>query len=218
MYFLLIETSHSLGSISLFSEEKYLQELFLEGKFMHAEQLAVGVQKILQSFHLSAKDISGVGISDGPGSYTGLRIGASWAKGFCLPYSTPLISCSETKALKVATQSTESVLCLIDARRMEAFGEWFDGKTTGSSGTQAWIFEENLVKEWMAQNPVLAGDAVEKLKVHFPYSWKDSGIRFSHSKHLFPEFFQKWKSQNFENLFTYEPNYVKPVYLLPSKN
>ena len=216
MFFLLVETSHSKGSISLFENSVCLEETFLEGDFKHAEQLAVGIQALLDRHELDVKKISAVGISDGPGSYTGLRIGASWAKGFCLPTSTPLIACSETKALMVATQEYQNVLCIIDARRMEVFGEWMD-EHGNSNGTQAWILDEALVSEWQQKNPILAGDGVDKLMEHFPFPWKDSLIRFADSRHLFPEFIQKWELKQHENIFSYEPNYVKPVFLVPSK-
>ncbi|MEY4853111.1 MAG: tRNA ((37)-N6)-threonylcarbamoyltransferase complex dimerization subunit type 1 TsaB [Bacteroidota bacterium] len=216
MFFLLIETSHSKGSISLFEDSVCLEETFLEGDFKHAELLAVGVQGLLNRHELDAEKISAVGISDGPGSYTGLRIGASWAKGFCLPTSTPLIACSETKALMAATRNHQNVLCIIDARRMEVFGEWMD-ENGNSNGTQAWILDETLVTEWQKKNPNLAGDGVDKLIENFPFSWRDSFIRFADSRHLFHEFIQKWESKQFENIFSYEPNYVKPVFLVPSK-
>lgn len=216
MHFLLIETSHSKGSISLFEDSVCLEEVFLDGDFKHAEQLAVSVQELLDRHALNPQKIAAVGISDGPGSYTGLRIGASWAKGFCLPYATPLIACSETKALRAATQQQETVLSIIDARRLEVFGEFIE-QDGSSSGTQAWILNDDLVNQWKQRNPLLAGDGVEKLKEHFHFSWRDSLIRFADSRHLFPEFLEKWNSKQFENIFSYEPNYVKPVFLVPSK-
>jgi len=216
MYFLLIETSHSQGSICLYNLEEMVEQCFLDGAFKHAEQLAVKVDELLKKHGLNSRNISAIGVSDGPGSYTGLRIGVSWAKGFCLPNNIPLIACSVTKALKIATQQQTQVLSIIDARRMEVFGEYFKNDES-SEGCQAWIIDDSLVTTWKEENPLLVGDAVDKLKEHYPWSWKDSGIRFSNANHLFPEFIQKWKSNQFENIFHYEPNYVKPVHLVPSK-
>lgn len=217
--FLLIETSHTQGSIALFSSNQLIEESFLPGAFQHAEWLGSSVELLLKKNNLVLSQLTAIGIAQGPGSYTGLRIGVSWVKGVCMALDIPFIGCSVTQALSVAAQENYPkepiIFSLIDARRMEIYGEFFYDKI--SQGIQSIIIDETCVKDWEKINPLMAGDGFEKLSLNFNFPWKDSGVRYSTAKHLFPEFIQQWNTHQFENIYTFEPEYVKPVHLVPSK-
>jgi tRNA threonylcarbamoyladenosine biosynthesis protein TsaB len=217
--FLLIETSHAVGSIALYEQDQLIDESFSTGTFQHAEWLGGAIESILERTKIQPNQITSIGISEGPGSYTGLRIGVSWVKGFCMALDIPFVGCSVTQALSVAAQENNPnepiIFSIIDARRMEIYGEFFHNKIP--QGIQSIIIDESFVEHWKKLNPLMAGDGFEKLSLNFDFPWKDSGVRFSSARHLFPEFFRRWEAREFENIYSFEPEYVKPVHLVPSK-
>ena len=99
-YILSIETATKSCSIALAKDEQLI-DCFEEvsEKYSHSEQLTVFIQDILAKHHLSTKDLEAIAISSGPGSYTGLRMGVSTAKGLCYALDIPLISISTLEAM-----------------------------------------------------------------------------------------------------------------------
>ena len=129
-FFLAIETTTKNCSVAIFDNEKLiaLKEQFSDD-YSHAEQLTLFITEVMQEAHLTLNNINAIVLSKGPGSYTGLRIGTSTAKGLCYSLSIPLISISTLKAMAFGMASAESfeLFCpMIDARRMEVFSAVYD--------------------------------------------------------------------------------------------
>ena len=124
-YILCIETSTKVCSVAI-AENGVVRALAEdnEDEYTHAEKLNVLIEKVLQEAGLKFNEINAVAISEGPGSYTGLRIGVSAAKGFAVALNIPLIAINTLKAMCVgiADGKSDSLLIpMIDARRMEVF-------------------------------------------------------------------------------------------------
>ena len=122
---LAIETSTKNCSVALFDNGILLQlKENNSEKYLHAEKLTVFIEDIIKKAKISFKEIKGVILSKGPGSYTGLRIGTSTAKGLCYSLDIPLISVSTLRAMAfgMSSKNNYKFLCpMIDARRMEVF-------------------------------------------------------------------------------------------------
>ena len=122
---LLIESSNEICSVALSQEKSIIQEKYINKPNSHSVYLAPFVNEVLNNATMSINELDGVVISDGPGSYTGLRIGSSLAKGICLGAGIPLMAISTLKGLaKKALNdypSVDQAIALVDARRSDAY-------------------------------------------------------------------------------------------------
>jgi tRNA threonylcarbamoyladenosine biosynthesis protein TsaB len=113
-------------------------------KFSHAEKLHVFIEEVLSEAKVDKKKLNAVAVSKGPGSYTGLRIGVSAAKGLCFALDIPLIS---TPTLEVLAQqvntSNSHIIPLLDARRMEVYSAVFNSDKKQVRETKAEILKED---------------------------------------------------------------------------
>jgi tRNA threonylcarbamoyladenosine biosynthesis protein TsaB len=204
-----IETSTRNCSVVLWDNRgRFYSREKSETQFVHAEQLHNMIQEVITEANANWRDLEAVVIGRGPGSYTGLRIGVSCAKGICFSLQIPLCSISSLTLMVQSApevRSSKNVLAVMDARRMEVFGGWFDNGRLIST-PQAMIFEDH---ETMDSEPVewVIGENASKLKDVF-----DDQVRFldvlpsANVMRLLDsdEFFQ------LEDLAYFEPEYVKP--------
>ena len=127
-YILNIETATKNCSVSLARNGVTIlcKEIAEEG-YSHAEKLHVFIEEIIKESQLNIKDLHAVAVSKGPGSYTGLRIGVSTAKGLCYALGIPLISVDTLAVLAAAVKQNDGLIVpMIDARRMEVYSAVFD--------------------------------------------------------------------------------------------
>ena len=123
MLLLGIETSTPICSVALSDSEHILAEYTLELGIHHSERLLPMVQRILDDAAVSLPDLSGIAIASGPGSFTGLRIGMSTAKGLCMALDIPLLAVPTLQALAFSVLSNGMTVCaMLDARREEVYG------------------------------------------------------------------------------------------------
>ena len=154
-----IETATKVCSVALHREGELLgfQELFLEKS--HSTHLAVMIEQLLSNCQVTAKDLTAVAISKGPGSYTGLRIGVATAKGLCYALDIPLISVNTlegmTHQLKLTPLNVEYYCPMIDARRMEVYCLIFNREFEVVSETKAVVVDEDSFSEWLQKGRVL---------------------------------------------------------------
>ncbi len=136
-FILCIETSTNICSVALTSNGSVISFLEETTPNSHASVLTVLIDKLLKMSNFNIENINAVAVSSGPGSYTGLRIGVSVAKGICFALNKPLISLASLQVLTAATiasaqygaNSFEGLLCpMIDARRMEVYSALYDPK------------------------------------------------------------------------------------------
>lgn len=169
---ILIETSTSLCSTALVEDGKVVCERISDEPRTHASKTALFVSEMLSEKGLKVSDCDAVAVSKGPGSYTGLRVGVSTAKGLCFGAGIPMISVGTLDTLvwqaldgNMLPEGCRYIIPMIDARRMEVYTGIFtpDGKQI--SPTVAQIIDADSFKDQLAEGPVLfIGDGADKCK------------------------------------------------------
>lgn len=165
-----IETATDICSVCLCEDGKILSLQEGEKGFNHASTLTILIQKCLDDAKITLNDLDAVAVSQGPGSYTGLRIGVSVAKGICYALDKPLIAVDTLMALAwaCAQENNESThyCAMIDARRMEVYCAVYNEKTLEEQPVSALIIDENSFQESFSKNEkiIFCGNGAEKCK------------------------------------------------------
>ena len=211
-YILNIETATKNCSVAVAREGELvaLRELS-EESYGHAEKLHVFIEDVLLQANISVTDLSAVAISKGPGSYTGLRIGVSTAKGLCFATDIPLIAVDTLEVLASALTIDQGVLVpMIDARRMEVYSAVFDPSMTMIRDVKAEILTEDSYREIGGTIHVL-GDSTEKAKTVLkdPRFVFHDEVRYPSSREMCRLSWQKYQDCAVENLAYFEPFYLK---------
>lgn len=135
-----------------------------EQRFSHAEKLQGYISQVLDRANISTKDLDAIAVSKGPGSYTGLRIGVSAAKGLCYALDIPLLATSTLHSL--AMQVSQSVVVpMLDARRMEVYSAVFSSQMVQIRDIKAQIITQDSFNTYLDKGKVtFIGDGVEKFK------------------------------------------------------
>ena len=214
VYILNIETSTKACSVALHKNgELIVCKEDVTTNFSHSEKLLKFISKLFSDAKLSLSDLDAIAVSMGPGSYTGLRIGVSTAKGLCYGLDIPLISISTLKAMSfgMALEIKADLYCpMIDARRMEVYSAFFDINNTEVRKIQADIIDENSYKKELEKKVVFFGDGSEKLieKIKDKNAIFVSDIHPS-AKNMGLLSYQKFTKSLFEDLAYFEPFYLK---------
>ena len=119
-----IETSTEVCSVAIHNQELLIAEKESVEAYSHAERLAPLIEEILKDNNISRKELTAIAVSAGPGSYTGLRIGISTAKGLCYALDIPLITIGTLESMleSIKDNNVSNLLCpMLDARRMEVY-------------------------------------------------------------------------------------------------
>jgi len=153
---LLIESSTQACSVAVSADGKLLWNKENNELSTHSAVLGIYIAEatlFVQANHLR---FDAVAVSEGPGSYTGLRIGISFAKGLCFGWNIPLIALPTLKVMASRLAPSTSYLCpMIDARRMEAYAALYDGNLNEIEPVQAMIINENSFQDRLAQKEIL---------------------------------------------------------------
>lgn len=183
-----------------------------DDNYSHSEKLHQFVQWALEGAEIGFGQLDAVCVSKGPGSYTGLRIGVSAAKGFCFGLNIPLLSLN---SLEILAQSQKGkgfdlIIPMIDARRMEVYTALFDGDGNQISQIEAKILDELSFQEFAEKKVVLVGDGVEKSQeiLNFPHGEFLSGVHPS-AKNMLHLAEKKFDEKEFEDVAYFEPFYLK---------
>ncbi len=208
-----IETATKNCSVSLGTDGQLLDVLEYAGEnYSHAEKLHVFIKQILDKNRLKTKDLNAIAVSMGPGSYTGLRIGVSTAKGLAYSLNIPLIAVStlEVLARKINMESGY-IIPVIDARRMEVYSAVYDTQYHLVRKVQAELLEDNPFNVYLNEKPVLfVGDAVPKMQDFLSHpNAVFSNERYPSAKEMIQPAFHKFLKQDFENTAYFEPFYLK---------
>lgn len=210
---LLIETSSKNCSVALSIKGTVVH--FVESaseEYIHAEKLHSFIQELLQKEQIALKELDAVCVSKGPGSYTGLRIGVSAAKGFCYALNIPLIALETTQILSSHARSIHPTaiqfLPMIDARRMEVYCALYDINLTIKEAVSAQIVTAEFFQKSNIENTILVGDGVEKSKGFIPF--KENMLPCLPSAKMMGELAQRaYDEKRFEDLAYFEPYYLK---------
>lgn len=219
-YILNIETATKNCSVSLAANGKTIAiREVAEAGYSHAEKLHVFIEEVLADASILPADLSAVAVSQGPGSYTGLRIGVSSAKGLCYALQIPLISTDTLKAMAMKASISDGVVVpMIDARRMEVYSAIFNADGTLQRGILAEILTEDSFAD-VNQQIYIVGDCAEKCKTvltnpkfHFIES-----IVYPSAEEMSAISYQKLVDSDFENVAYFEPFYLKDFLITTSK-
>ncbi len=169
-----IETATKTCSVAITANGQVLALKESIGNNEHSSLLTHFIQQVLASANMQAKDIDAIAVSIGPGSYTGLRIGLSAAKGLCYALDKPLITISTLKAIahRALTLNTSSemtkadalIIPTIDARRMEVFTAFFTANLEEINPVQAMLLHQDSFADLSGKRIFLVGDGAEKCK------------------------------------------------------
>ncbi len=186
------------------------KEIAEEG-YSHAERLHVFIEEIMQEAGISFKDLTAIAVSQGPGSYTGLRIGVSAAKGLCYALDIPLIAIDTLQVLAMQANITNGLIIpMIDARRMEVYSAIFSPSFSKVREVQAEIITENSFED-LQETLYFVGDCTEKCKTVLTndnYIFLDD-IKYPSAKDMSELSFEKFKNNDFVDLAYFEPYYLK---------
>lgn len=216
-----IETATKNCSVSIADKGNIIAFKELNnGNYSHAEVLHPFIVAILKETKLTTDKIDAVAISKGPGSYTGLRIGVSAAKGLCFAFDKPLISIDTLTSLSHSISVDEGVIIpMIDARRMEVYAAIFDKNHHQIREIKAEIIDENSFAEYLKTGKVyFLGDGSQKCKeviTHKNAVFVDD--KFPSSIEMAQLSFDKYKKSDIENVAYFEPFYLKDFVVIPEK-
>ncbi len=223
-YILHIESTSTVCSVAISKHADLVAIKELNNGYTHAENLHVFINDILKENNLNPSDLNAVSISSGPGSYTGLRIGFSAAKGLAYALQIPLISIQTLKALSVAAikkSNTEALFCpMMDARRMEVYCNVYDNQLNEIIPLQALVLNEESIKTFDLNKPIyFFGDGMPKAKEllqTIPNSYFIDDVTASAS-HMIDLAYEKYQAKQFEDVAYSEPNYLKEFFFTTAK-
>ena len=210
-----IETSTKNCSVSIHNEIKMINQISrLSEKYLHSETLTTFIDSVITASNLSFSDIDAVAVSKGPGSYTGLRIGVSTAKGICYGVGVPLISVctlqSMARYIAMIHPGYDMYCPMIDARRDEVFSAFYDNSNRLIRDVRADIIDSTSYTQELRKKVLFFGDGSTKVKDIvksdnaffleniYPYSYNMADISF-----------EKYNNKDFEDIAYFEPFYLK---------
>lgn len=213
----MIETSTALCSVALM--ENGVVKAYRESTApkAHASKTAVFVQEVLEEANCTTNDCDAVCVSMGPGSYTGLRVGVSTAKGLCFGAKKPLLAVGTLETLaaqaiaeNLLPENCKYIIPMIDARRMEVYCAVFDAAGRQLTDTEAHIVEEGSFGEWLSQGDVLfIGDGAGKCAgtilspaAHFVQCCPKASAMAAPTQ-------EQYKEKRFKDVAYFEPFYLK---------
>lgn len=223
MKILYLETSSKNCSVAISDNEKLLcltEEV--SENYKQSESLHTFVEWALEGAEISLKDIEAVSLGRGPGSYTGLRIGASSAKGFCYGLKIPLIAVNSMESMiePFLDKNYDFIIPLVDARRMEVYTAVYDGKTgQETSVTEAKILDESSFQELKDKKILFVGDGAKKAKEILQLQNADFNEEvYPSAQYLIRKTIEKIEKKEFEDVAYFEPFYLKDFHGVKKKN
>ncbi len=215
---LCIETATTICSVALASDRGILAEKKSSEKNAHSAIVTLFTDDIIKEAGLEYTDIDAVAVSKGPGSYTGLRIGVSTAKGLCFALDVPLISVNTLQSMakgmsdNLKDENSSTLFCpMIDARRMEVYSAIFDNTTREVRETKAEIIEPNSFAEYLRNHKMIFfGDGASKCRdiLTHPNTVFYDGINPS-AANMAEIVEEKFNNNQFEDVAYFEPFYLK---------
>lgn len=190
------------------------------GNYSHAEVLHTFILEVLNEASISIHDIDAIAVSKGPGSYTGLRIGVSAAKGLSFSLNKPLVSIDTLTSLSYSISINEGLIVpMLDARRMEVYSAIFNHNNEQIRGIKAEIIETTSFIDYLQTNIVyFLGDGAQKCKdiiTHKNAVFVDG--KFPSAREMAELSFQKYKKNELEDVAYFEPFYLKDFIVVPEK-
>ncbi len=222
---LCLETSSTMCSVCITANDKVIAYKEINNGYSHSENLHVFIQDVLKEAKLTVKQISAVAVSKGPGSYTGLRIGVSSAKGLCYALRIPLISIDTLQSMAYAVAQIKQgdiLFCpMLDARRMEVYCAVYDKNLETIVPVNALVLDETTVEVFNLNKPVcFFGDGMTKAKPLLQSKEHSLFIEdiFPSSLSMATLAFKKFTAKQFEDVAYFEPFYLKEFFTTAKKS
>jgi tRNA threonylcarbamoyladenosine biosynthesis protein TsaB len=206
-----LDTSTQNCSVALHENGQLVTQELVSEEGSHSKALTLLIEKVMKTAGRALAELSAVAVSNGPGSYTGLRIGLATAKGICFALDKPLICLPTLQVLSAAIQapSENLLLPLLDARRMEVYAAVYTAELQEVSPQEAHILSPDSFQEF---KPVLAfGNGSSKWKqtcAHTAITFLE-GPLCPEAQYMGKLAYEAFLNEKFENLVTKEPDYLK---------
>ncbi|GEC72943.1 tRNA threonylcarbamoyladenosine biosynthesis protein TsaB [Flavobacterium flevense] len=219
-YILNIETATKNCSVSIAQDGKTIicNQIAEEG-YSHAERLHVFIEESIAAAGITFKDLVAVAVSQGPGSYTGLRIGVSSAKGLCYALEIPLIAVDTLQALAAqATIENGLIVPMLDARRMEVYSAIFSNKLEVKRAILAEVITEDSFQEY-DEILYFVGDCADKCKevlTRSNFVFLEE-IKYPSANEMSALSYAKFLKNDFADVAYFEPYYLKDFMITTSK-
>ena len=211
-----IETATENCSVCLSDNEKLIFEKSELNTQRHSEIITIWINEVLAESGISYNQLDAVSISEGPGSYTSLRVGTSAAKAICYAFDLPLISVNTLKSLISREKEINSeryyFFPMIDARRMEVYASLYDNKLNALFDNKPVILDEVDLSEFISDDEfiILSGNGSEKAKQVFTNKKFIFSDKTCKAENLIFESNFKFHQSKFEDIAYFSPNYIKP--------
>jgi len=217
-FILNIETATKNCSVAIAKNGEIIlcKEIAEEG-YSHAEKLHVFIEEAIAEAGISVQDLTAIAVSQGPGSYTGLRIGVSAAKGLCFALNIPLIAVDTLQTLaSQAKISKGKIIPMLDARRMEVYSEIFNASLEVEREIQAEVITEDSFKD-ITEAIYFVGDCADKCKSVLT---KDNfifleDIKYPSASAMSKISFDKYQKSDTVDVAYFEPYYLKDFMMAP---
>lgn len=220
MKLLCIEGSTDDWSVAIVEDGNCLAAEYHNESNKMAALLAVAIKNVLENSNVTISQLDAIAIGAGPGSYTGLRIVASTAKGICMGANLPLLAVNSLKALAldaIKNNQAEMGLAMMDARRNDVFAAIYNYQ-----GKEIWpprmlTIEKDSWKMFPDGKIALCGNGIYKIA---DMDWPENfvmGTPKSDALHLFEPAYQQFVNKSFENLASFSPFYLLPPNITSSK-
>jgi tRNA threonylcarbamoyladenosine biosynthesis protein TsaB len=218
-----IESATNVCSVALSRDGKYLHHLHESSTRDHASIITRMIKRMLEEAGLVIADLSGVVLSEGPGSYTSLRVGMSVAKGICYGRDIPLIAINtlESLAKEARRQNPEAgLICpMIDARRMEVYASLYDEQMVKQIDNQPVILEPDTFDEYLdaGRTVTICGNGSHKAKAVYEGRNISFSVEECDARQLIEEGYRRFLKQDYADLAYFSPNYIKSPNITQAK-
>ena len=215
-----IETTTTNCSVCIAKEGVVIVQKSLNNKnYSHSESLHVFIEELISKSQITMQDLDAIAVSEGPGSYTGLRIGVSAAKGLCYALDIPLIAVPTLDVLSHQVKIYDGyIVSMLDARRMEVYAAVYDKAYNTIETTNAKIIDENSFADLLQKHKLyFNGNAVDKVKAvlqHENAVFFDTS--FPSANEMAELSYEKYKISDTEDVAYFEPFYLKEFIALKS--
>ncbi|SHM80081.1 tRNA (adenosine(37)-N6)-threonylcarbamoyltransferase complex dimerization subunit type 1 TsaB [Flavobacterium saccharophilum] len=217
-FILNIETATKNCSVAIAKNgETILCKEIAEEGYSHAEKLHVFIEEAIAEAGITVHDLVAIAVSQGPGSYTGLRIGVSAAKGLCFALNIPLIAVDTLQTLASQAKVTDGkIIPMLDARRMEVYSEIFNANLEVEREILAEVITEDSFKDF-TEKLYFVGDCADKCKAVLT---KDSfvfleDIKYPSASAMSKISFDKYQKSDTVDVAYFEPYYLKDFMMAP---
>lgn len=211
-----IDTASESASLCLALERQIVAHTQNNEQKDHASWLHPAIQELMKRNQRSLADLSAVAVTIGPGSYTGLRIGLSTAKGICYALKIPLITIGtlEVMAYAVKNEATDLICPLIDARRMEVYMAIFDSHMTEVLAPRAVVISPDESEQYFPNRPILfCGSGMAKIQPIISHPYASFSKQLSTATDLAGLAIERFEKKKFADLAYTEPFYIKEFYM-----